>query len=514
MSSDKGGRELKEIMNNLKDIDDMTLKDKIKHDADMVSLSDVTCPICLCIFIKPVEMPCSHVICMPCYQETVTHANICCPVCRKRLSVWARKASKENKLVSQVIWKFMKDKFKDEVESREIGNDILDADEVLPCVPNHLFAEQGEIKSEFEAGLAKENLEREMEQKKEEEKSKDLIERLQAEFDEERKQALEDEKLAILVQNTPSPGKENKILIKKKQIRGPLDSFLSSSQPAMAGTSKMSQPLAGPSRMSQDFSSSQQSKSQSILHKSNITNFLKEKNNLNKSSQSLFKSKKSPSSSSSSQASDTEESSLVLALDESSCMPSTLSLIPTEKETLPLFDNSVLSESLPLQLSFSTQDNLVDDLSSNEDSDKVKGEKSKSEIESGPEREDESDVRNVSNEALQTQSFDVSKLEADFDPVFLEEQRKIAEQIEQELKDRAFATKLQNEMNKQAKSVDRRKGSENGYILRPATPKSTASVKKRKRSGGSASNKTVEKGKQLSIKESFKKTKLNFDEVN
>jgi len=119
--------------------------------------------------------------------------------------------------------------------------------------------------------------------------------------------------------------------------------------------------------------------------------------------------------------------------------------------------------------------------------------------------------KSVCVEAVQTQSFDLSKLEGDFDPTFLEEQRKIAEQIEQEQKDRLLATKLQNEINKEARSVDRRKGSENGYILRPVTPKSAASIKKRKRSGGSATNKTVERGKQPSIKESFKKTKLNFD---
>jgi len=513
MSSNKSGRELKEIMNNTKDIDDMPLKDKIMHNADLVSLRDVTCPICLCIFIQPVEMPCSHVICMPCYNETVTHANICCPVCRKRLSVWARKASKENKLVSQVIWKFMKEKFKDEVESREIGEDVLDPDEVLPCVPNHLFAEQGEIKSEFEACLAKENLEREIEQKREEEKSKDLIEKLKAEYDQEQKQATEDEQLARLVQSTPSPGKENKGFIKKKQIRGPLDSFFSSSQP-MVGTPKISQPIAGPSRLSQDVNPN---KSQSILNNVNKTNFLKEKNlikpiqNMLKSdeseSQSFSKPEKSRSSSPSSQASDTEESSLILALDESSCMPSTLSLIPTESETQPLFANCELSESLPLQLSFSSQDNVVDDDSTGVVIEQVKGEKSKCENEC----EDEAIAKSVCVEAVQTQSFDLSKLEGDFDPTFLEEQRKIAEQIEQEQKDRLLATKLQNEINKEARSVDRRKGSENGYILRPVTPKSAASIKKRKRSGGSATNKTVERGKQPSIRESFKKTKLNFD---
>ena len=40
------------------------------------------------------RMPCDHVLCLPCFNNTLDHANIACPICRLRISVWCRKASK------------------------------------------------------------------------------------------------------------------------------------------------------------------------------------------------------------------------------------------------------------------------------------------------------------------------------------------------------------------------------------------------------------------------------------
>eukprot|EP00088_Acartia_fossae_P027623 TRINITY_DN2836_c0_g1_i5.p1 TRINITY_DN2836_c0_g1~~TRINITY_DN2836_c0_g1_i5.p1 ORF type:complete len:243 (-),score=75.66 TRINITY_DN2836_c0_g1_i5:430-1092(-) len=118
--------------------------------------------------------------------------------------------------------------------------------------------------------------------------------------------------------------------------------------------------------------------------------------------------------------------------------------------------------------------------------------------------------------SLSTQSLRIIKEigEGDVDESFVEEQLKIAQQIEQEKRDLEIALKLQSQLNKESRSVDRRQGSGNGYQFRNKTPKSVAgSTKKRRRSSGGGSKGTSkEKGKQLSIQESFKKTKLNFEE--
>jgi len=102
---------------------------------------------------------------------------------------------------------------------------------------------------------------------------------------------------------------------------------------------------------------------------------------------------------------------------------------------------------------------------------------------------------------------------SDVDPSFMEEQLLIAKQIEQEKKDLEIALKLQNQLNKEGKSVDRRKGTENGYSFRVATPKSAAASSKKRRRNSSDGKKSKTKDKnQMSIKDSFKRTKLSFQE--
>lgn len=65
------------------------------------------------------------------------------------------------------------------------------------------------------------------------------------------------------------------------------------------------------------------------------------------------------------------------------------------------------------------------------------------------------------------------------------------------------------------RSVDRRKGSEDEYRLRAVTP-SSQSTKRRRASGASSSgssrksSETGKKRRQMSLQESFKRTKLSF----
>ena len=70
------------------------VKKLAEGEVESVDLSDVTCPICLSLMMEPVKMPCDHVLCHGCFTKTVNNANLVCPICRLRISVWCRRATK------------------------------------------------------------------------------------------------------------------------------------------------------------------------------------------------------------------------------------------------------------------------------------------------------------------------------------------------------------------------------------------------------------------------------------
>ena len=80
-----------------------------------------TCPICMYIMIEPVTMPCRHTLCMYCYKQTVAQSNLVCPICRQRISVWARRAAKTNTLIDQEKWVIIQSAFPHKVKRRMEG---------------------------------------------------------------------------------------------------------------------------------------------------------------------------------------------------------------------------------------------------------------------------------------------------------------------------------------------------------------------------------------------------------
>lgn len=104
-------------------------------------LDDCLCPICLEILIEPVTMPCQHELCMPCFQQNVKvkknygekfplalnvsaffqEANFFCPLCRLRISCWARTAANDHKLIDQNRWRQIRKFYPNEVASRMSG---------------------------------------------------------------------------------------------------------------------------------------------------------------------------------------------------------------------------------------------------------------------------------------------------------------------------------------------------------------------------------------------------------
>ena len=71
-------------------------------------------------------MPCEHELCLACFRQNVEEANFCCPMCRIRISTWARRAARNKTLVNEKRWKFIQEKFPEQVKNRLDGKEEED----------------------------------------------------------------------------------------------------------------------------------------------------------------------------------------------------------------------------------------------------------------------------------------------------------------------------------------------------------------------------------------------------
>lgn len=101
-----------------------------KEGAGGLSRSDCLCPVCLEIFLEPVTLPCSHTFCKSCFLETVDKSNMCCPLCRKRVSTWARLNSRNKTLVNKDLWQRIQNAFPEQCQRRLSGQE----DDYSTCV--------------------------------------------------------------------------------------------------------------------------------------------------------------------------------------------------------------------------------------------------------------------------------------------------------------------------------------------------------------------------------------------
>ena len=104
--------------------------DTTSAELKFLSLEDVTCKICLDFMIKPVSLPCQHNLCFLCFENCVQKSNLCCPLCRKRISVWCRQAAKNNTVVNIDLWERIKAQFPDKVKTKfEGASEVEDSEE-------------------------------------------------------------------------------------------------------------------------------------------------------------------------------------------------------------------------------------------------------------------------------------------------------------------------------------------------------------------------------------------------
>ncbi|XP_058846088.1 E3 ubiquitin-protein ligase rnf168-like isoform X2 [Acipenser ruthenus] len=116
---------------------------------DELSQADCICPICLEIFLEPVTLPCDHTFCKLCFQQTVDKSNLCCPLCRKRVSTWARLHARNKTLVNEELWGRVQKAFPVHCQRRLSGQDLDDAT-LNALIPQPQLCKPGELRQEYE----------------------------------------------------------------------------------------------------------------------------------------------------------------------------------------------------------------------------------------------------------------------------------------------------------------------------------------------------------------------------
>ncbi|XP_050985308.1 E3 ubiquitin-protein ligase rnf168 [Labeo rohita] len=184
----------------------------IEESSGGLKRSDCLCPVCLDIFLEPVTLPCMHTFCKPCFLETVDKANMCCPLCRKRVSTWARLNSRNKTLVNVELWRRIQDAFPTQCERRVQG--IEDDDDAV-TIPRPRVCQPGELRKEYEDQISKLVEEKRALEEAERRASEEYIQRLLAEEEErlaeerrrrEEQQLENDEKLARLLSQELNSG--------------------------------------------------------------------------------------------------------------------------------------------------------------------------------------------------------------------------------------------------------------------------------------------------------------------
>nr|XP_046244159.1 E3 ubiquitin-protein ligase rnf168 isoform X2 [Scatophagus argus] len=203
-----------------------------------LSLEDCCCPVCLEIFMEPVTLPCTHTFCKVCFLESVDKSTLCCPLCRKRVSTWARQNSRNNTLVNKQLWTQIQTSFPLQCQRRLSGQDVITTDGPAVFFPR--VSQPGELRQEYEDQVTKLTEEKRVLDEEERRASEEYIQRLLAEeeelLQEERRRREDDERLARLLsdqlnsaavsQGNLRPADVTPAKKKKEVISGQIERFL------------------------------------------------------------------------------------------------------------------------------------------------------------------------------------------------------------------------------------------------------------------------------------------------
>lgn len=193
----------------------------LSEDHQRLTLDAVMCPICLDVMCFPVTMACNHEMCKECYDFHFEKANFSCPMCKRRLGSWARKAALQGKLINLKKWNQIQEQYPDLIQNKNsiIGNDKVFQNFTSP----HKLAAPGEVNKEYVESLEKHIKEREEQRKREEEESLRFIQQLQKQEEDEKIQIKikKDEDVAKTLSEKLhveySPSKVNRMVLRTKR---------------------------------------------------------------------------------------------------------------------------------------------------------------------------------------------------------------------------------------------------------------------------------------------------------
>ncbi|CDQ68089.1 unnamed protein product [Oncorhynchus mykiss] len=121
---------------------------KTRTHSQLLTLEEARCPVCSEILLEPVTMPCSHSVCLHCFKRTVEFTSLCCPLCRLRVSSWARKQSREKSLVNIELWEMVRQSYPQRCKIRMEQRDCETGGEDIFRSPAQV-SKSGEIRLEY-----------------------------------------------------------------------------------------------------------------------------------------------------------------------------------------------------------------------------------------------------------------------------------------------------------------------------------------------------------------------------
>ncbi|XP_043557708.1 E3 ubiquitin-protein ligase rnf168 [Chiloscyllium plagiosum] len=143
--------------------------------AAALSLAECLCPVCQELLAEPVTPPCGHSLCLGCFQQTVAISNLNCPLCRRRLSNWARGKARDGTLVNAELQERIQQQYP-RLQAEENNHREVDR---LCSRPQ--LCKPGEVRKEYEEQISKLRAERHARDEEEQRASEDLIQKILAE---------------------------------------------------------------------------------------------------------------------------------------------------------------------------------------------------------------------------------------------------------------------------------------------------------------------------------------------
>ena len=79
------------------------------------------CPVCFELITEPVVYPCVHEVCKACFEQCVATGNLHCPVCRHRISSWARRSKRNGCVVDEARQKKIAESLEEALGSGDVA---------------------------------------------------------------------------------------------------------------------------------------------------------------------------------------------------------------------------------------------------------------------------------------------------------------------------------------------------------------------------------------------------------